>query len=410
MKILVLNAGSSSQKCCLYELADHTLPNQAPTPLWEAQIDWTYQPGVAEVIVKTAAGKTKQTQSFETKLPVIETMLATIWSGPSPVLESKTLIDAIGHRVVHGGQDYHEAVLITPAIKDAIHRLSALAPVHNPANLEGIEAAEAILGAHLPQVAVFDTAFHAQIPDHAAIYPIPYELSQTGIRRYGFHGTSHRYCAQRAADLLNRPLTDLRIVNCHLGNGGSLAAIQGGRSINTTMGFTPLEGLMMGNRSGSIDPSILIYLIRQQGYDADKLDQMLNQKSGLLGVSGVSNDLRQIDQAIASGNSRAQLALDIYLHSLRAWIGAMVATLGGMDVLVFTAGIGENAPYVRAAACEAFAYMGLELAPKQNVAGSEDRIISSAESRVQVLVVHTQEDWAIARDCWQIVKGLIAKE
>jgi acetate kinase len=404
MKILVLNAGSSSQKCCLYELADHTLPNQAPTPLWEAQIDWTYRPGVAEVTVKTAAGKTKQTQPFETKLPVIETMLATIWSGQSPVLEDKTLIDAVGHRVVHGGQDYHETVLITPAVKDAIQRLSALAPVHNPANLEGIEATEAILGEHVPQVAVFDTAFHAQIPDHAAIYPIPYELSQTGIRRYGFHGTSHRYCAQRAADLLNRPLTDLRIVNCHLGNGGSLAAIQAGRSISTTMGFTPLEGLMMGNRAGSIDPSILIYLIRQQGYDADKLDQMLNQQSGLLGVSGLSNDLRQIDQAIANGNSRAQLALDIYLHSLRAWIGAMVATLGGMDALVFTAGIGENAPHVRAAACEAFAYMGLELDPEQNAA-REDRIISRPESRVQVLVVHTQEDWAIARDCWQIVKG-----
>ncbi|MFM7426426.1 MAG: acetate kinase [Elainella sp.] len=404
MKILVLNAGSSSQKSCLYDIEDGS-STQPLKPLWEAQIDWTHQPGVAEIKIETAAGQRKQAIPFKERLPVIQTLLNSLWSGETAVLDSPDAIEAVGHRVVHGGQDYHDSVRITPEVKAAIRRLSALAPVHNPINLEGIEAIETILGPEIPQVAVFDTAFHAQMPDKAAIYPIPYELSQKGIRRYGFHGTSHRYCAQRTAEILQRPLSELRIVNCHLGNGGSLAAIQNGRSISTTMGFTPLDGLMMGTRAGSIDPSILIYLIRQEGYDADKLDYMLNQASGLLGVSGVSNDLRQIDQAIAAGNARAKLALEIYLHDLRAFIGAMIATLGGLDALVFTAGVGENAPHIRAAACEAFAYMGLKLDPAKNEARPRDQVISTSDSTVPVLVVHTQEDWAIACDCWQVVAG-----
>jgi acetate kinase len=404
MKILVLNAGSSSQKSCLYEIADGSR-TQPPKPLWEAQIDWTHQPGVAEIKIETAAGQRRQAVPFEARLPVIETLLSSLWTGETAVLESAAAIEAVGHRVVHGGQDYHDSVRITPEVKAAIRRLAALAPVHNPLNLEGIEAIETILGPQVPQVAVFDTAFHAQMPDKAAIYPIPYELSQQGIRRYGFHGTSHRYCAQRTAEILQRPLSDLRIVNCHLGNGGSLAAIQNGRSISTTMGFTPLDGLMMGTRAGSIDPSILIYLMRQEGYDADKLDYMLNQASGLLGVSGVSNDMRLIDQAIASGNRRAKLALEIYLHDLRAFVGAMIATLGGLDALVFTAGVGENSPGIRAATCEAFAYMGLKLDLAKNEARPRDQIISTPDSTVQVLVVHTQEDWAIACDCWRVVQS-----
>lgn len=404
MKILVLNAGSSSQKCGLYDIPGD-LPPQPPQPLWSAQIDWTYQPGTAEIKVETAQGKQVETLPFQTeRLPVIQTLLNTLWSGTAPVISSATEIDIVGHRVVHGGQNYHDSIQITPEVEAEIDRLAILAPVHNPVNLEGIRAIQAILGTQIPQVAVFDTAFHAQMPDRAATYPIPYALIEKGIRRYGFHGTSHRYCAHRTAEILERPLSDLRIVNCHLGNGGSLAAIRNGRSVATTMGFTPLDGLMMGTRAGSIDPSILIHLIRKEGYTADKLDQMLNQESGLLGVSGVSNDMRQIDQAIAEGNARAQLALDIYMHDLKAFIGAMIAVLSGTDALVFTAGVGENAPHIRAGACEAFGYMGLKLDLEKNAARPHDQVISTEDSTVKVLVVHTQEDWAIAQDCWQILQ------
>ena len=402
MKILVLNAGSSSQKSCLYEIAAE-LPDRPPEPLWSAQIDWTHQQNVAEVKVETHKGaKLQETLPAENRSTVMEKMLSTLWSGETQVIDSPTAINAVGHRVVHGGSDYPDSVRITPEVKATIDRLSALAPVHNPVNLEGINAVEEILGQDVLQVAVFDTAFHAQMPEAAIAYPIPYELTQQGIRRYGFHGTSHRYCAERAAQMLNQPIVALRIVTCHLGNGCSLAAIRDGRSVDTTMGFTPLDGLMMGSRSGSVDPSILLYLMRQEGYSVDQLDEMLNRKSGLLGVSGVSNDLRRITEAIAQGNAQAQLALDVYVHRLRSGIGAMIATLGGVDALVFTAGVGENNPNVRSTACEAFAYMGLQLDPEQNAGEHRDRLISTADSSVKVLVIHTEEDWAIAKDCWTI--------
>lgn len=404
MKILVLNAGSSSQKSCLYDIPDQQLPDQPPDPLWEAQIDWTHQQGIAELKVKTAHGATlKEEVPFQSHAPVMAQMLDTLWSGSTQVLTNAAEIDIVGHRVVHGGQHYHDSVRISPEVKATIAELIDLAPVHNPVNLEGIEAIETILG-DISQVAVFDTAFHAQMPAANAVYPIPYEWVEKGIRRYGFHGTSHRYCAQRTAHLLNRNLQELRIVTCHLGNGCSLAAVQAGRSINTTMGFTPLDGLMMGSRSGSVDPSILFYLMRQ-GYSVDQLDQVLNQSSGLLGVSGISNDLRQVMKAAEAGNARAQLAIDIYIHRLRQFIGGMIATLGGLDALVFTAGVGENAPYIRAEACKAFAYMGLKLDLEKNAQSPRDQIISAPESTVPVLIVHTQEDWAIARECWEILKA-----
>jgi acetate kinase len=404
MKILVMNAGSSSQKSCLYEVGTNDLPDTPPEPLWEAQIDWTHQQGVAELKVKTISGATCIAEiPFEDRTPVIAQMLHTLWSGSTQILGSVSEIDIVGHRVVHGGQYYQDSVRITPEVKARIADLTTLAPVHNPVNLEGIEAIEKILG-DVSQVAVFDTAFHAQMPEHTALYPVPYEWAENGIRRYGFHGTSHRYCAQRAAQLLNRDLKDLRIVTCHLGNGCSLAAICNGHSINTTMGFTPLDGLMMGSRSGAIDPSILLYLMRQ-GYTADQLEQVLNQNSGLLGVSGVSNDLRLVMQAIEAGNARAQLAVDMYIQRLKQFIGSMIASLGGLDVLVFTAGVGENAPNVRAGACEAFGYMGLKLDLEKNSERPRDQVISSEDSTVKVLVVHTQEDWAIARECWELIKG-----
>ncbi|MEG4031426.1 MULTISPECIES: acetate kinase [unclassified Microcoleus] len=401
MKILVLNAGSSSQKSCLYELND-VLPDRPLQPLWEAQIDWTHQQGIAELKVKTAKGdRLEEEFASESRQDAISRMLETLWRGKTQTINDLKEIDIVGHRVVHGGQEYQESTLISPDVKKAIARLSLFAPVHNPVNLEGIEAIEKILE-NVPQVAVFDTAFHAQLPPAAFVYPGPYEWLENGIRRYGFHGISHQYCARRAADILGQDLADLRLISCHLGNGCSLAAIRGGWSVDTTMGFTPLEGLMMGSRSGSIDPGILIYLLKQSDFTAEKLDSILNRNSGLKGISGVSSDLRQIGDAIAQGNQRAQLALDIYIHRLRAGISAMLASLGGLDALIFTAGVGENSAVVRAATCEPFGFIGLKLDEDKNQHSPVDRDIAVVDSAVRILVIHTQEDWEIARECWKL--------
>ena len=401
MKILVLNAGSSSQKSCLYELND-VLPDRPPQPLWEAQIDWNHREGVAKLKVETASG-TEQEEEFasDSRQAAISRMLETLWQGKTQVINSLKEIDIVGHRVVHGGQDYQQSTLISPDVKEAIARLSVFAPVHNPVNLEGIEALEKILP-NRPQVAVFDTAFHAQLPPAAFVYPGPYEWLEDGIRRYGFHGISHQYCARRAAQLLNRDLTDLRLISCHLGNGCSLAAIRGGWSVDTTMGFTPLDGLMMGSRSGAIDPGIIIHLLRRSDLTAEKLDNILNRNSGLKAISGVSGDMRQIGEAITQGNERSQLALDIYIHRLRAGIGAMLASLGGLDALIFTAGVGENSAVVRAAACEAFGFLGLKLDGEKNQHSPVDEDIAAVDSAARVLVIHTQEDWEIARECWKL--------
>ncbi|MEG5053572.1 MULTISPECIES: acetate kinase [unclassified Microcoleus] len=401
MKILVLNAGSSSQKSCLYELND-VLPDRPLQPLWSAQIDWTHQQGIAELKVKTAKGdRLEEEFASESRQDAISRMLESLWKGKTQTINDLNEIDIVGHRVVHGGQDYQQSTLISPDVKQAIARLSVFAPVHNPVNLEGIEAIEKFLP-NVPQVAVFDTAFHAQLPPAAFVYPGPYEWLENGIRRYGFHGISHQYCARRTADILGRDVADLRLVSCHLGNGCSLAAIRGGWSVDTTMGFTPLEGLMMGSRSGSIDPGILIHLLKQSDFTAEKLDGILNRNSGLKGISGVSSDLRQIGDAIAQGNQRAQLALDIYIHRLRAGIGAMLASLGGLDALIFTAGVGENSAVVRAAACEAFGFIGLKLDGDKNQQSPIDQDIAAVDSAVRILVIHTQEDWEIARECWKL--------
>ena len=401
MKILVLNAGSSSQKSCLYEL-NEVLPDRPPQPLWEAQIDWNHRQGVAELKVEAASG-TEQEEEFasDSRDAAISRMLETLRQGKTQVINSLKEIDIVGHRVVHGGQDYQQSTLISPDVKEAIARLSVFAPVHNPVNLEGIEALEKILP-NVPQVAVFDTAFHAQLPPAAFVYPGPYEWLEDGIRRYGFHGISHQYCARRAAQILNRDLTDLRLISCHLGNGCSLAAIRGGWSVDTTMGFTPLDGLMMGSRSGAIDPGIIIHLLRRSDLTSEKLDNILNRNSGLKGISGVSSDMRQIGEAITQGNERAQLALDIYIHRLRAGIGAMLASLGGLDALIFTAGVGENSAVVRAAACEAFGFLGLKLDGEKNQHSPVDQDIAAVDSAARVLVIHTQEDWEIARECWKL--------
>jgi len=403
MKILVLNAGSSSQKNCLYELSD-TLPNSPLHPLWEAKVDWSRHHGVAAIKIN-AQGAVLETELETNSRPdVISYLLDTLVSGKTQAIENLAEIDIAGHRVVHGGQDYREATLITPEVKDTILLLSNFAPLHNPANHEGIEAIEQLLPS-LPQVAVFDTAFHSQIPLSAALYPGPYEWFEQGIRRYGFHGISHQYCVHRAATLLNCELHSLRLVICHLGNGCSLSAIRDGVSIDTTMGFTPLEGLMMGSRCGSIDPGILIYLLRDRELDADKLDEILNYASGLKGISGISQDMRQIQSAIASSNFRAQLAFDMYVHSLRKHIGAMLATLGGLDALVFTGGVGENQAQLRAKACESFAFLGLKLDLAQNADSPGDTDIATPDSQVRVLIINTQEDWAIATECWKLAQN-----
>jgi acetate kinase len=400
MKILVLNAGSSSQKSCLYEIVG-TVASQPLKPLWEAIVDWAHPTDRADIKVKTATGAVlEESITTQSRAEVTAHLLNTLWQGKTQVIESLREIDRVGHRVVHGGQDFRESVRITDAVKQAIANLAKLAPAHNPANLEGIESIEKILGGDVPQFAVFDTAFHRRLPDAAAIYPGVYEWVEQGIRRYGFHGISHQYCAQRAAQLLDRPLNDLKLIVCHLGNGCSLSAIRDGHSIDTTMGFTPLDGLMMGSRSGAVDPGILLYLLRQGELTVDQLDHQLNKESGLKGISGISSDMRQIQSAITAGHVRATLALEIYGHRLRSAIGSMLANLGGVDALIFTAGVGENSPQVRSIACEPLAFLGLKLDATQNQNHPIDQDIATSDSTVRILVIHTQEDWAIAQECY----------
>lgn len=403
MKILVLNAGSSSQKSCLYDMTT-TIPPLAPQPLWEGKINWTEDKNQAEITVKTAIGATLQ-ETIVSDSPQIQFayLLSTLIHGATQVIDDLSVIDVVGHRVVHGGQDYKEAVIITEDVKQAIARLCNLAPAHNPAALAGIEAMEKSLG-NIPQVAVFDTGFHNTLPDAAAIYPIPYNFAEQGIRRYGFHGISHQYCANRAAEILGQDLPSLRIITCHLGNGCSLAAVKNGCSIDTTMGFTPLDGLMMGSRSGSIDPGILIYLWQQYNYSSEELDNILNKLSGLRGISGISSDLRDVIAAKEQGNKRAQLAWDMYVHRLRSGIGAMLASLAGLDVLVFTAGVGEKSAEIRQAACEPWGFLGLKIDLEKNQQQPADIDIATFDSMVRVLVVETQEDWAIAQQCYKLLQ------
>ncbi|MEH2329060.1 acetate kinase [Nostoc sp.] len=404
MKILVLNAGSSSQKSCLYEIADETLPNQAPQPLWQGKINWTQDRSVAEIEVKTATGGTLQKSiSGDSPQAHLIYMLNTLDRDATKVIDRLSEIDVVGHRIVHGGKDYRDSVVITEDVKKAIASLSNLAPEHNPVALEGIEVIEKILK-DITQVAVFDTGFHSTLPDAAAIYPGPYQWIEQGIRRYGFHGISHQYCSKRAVQILGRNVASERLIICHLGNGCSLAAIKNGRSIDTTMGFTPVEGLMMGSRSGSVDPGILIYLLRHCNYSIEKLNELLNKASGLKGISGVSSDMREVREAIAQGNSRAQLAWDIYVHRLRSGIGAMLTSLGGLDALVFTAGVGEHSAEIRQVACEAFGFIGLKIDLEKNQQQPVDEDIATPDSSVRILVIHTQEDWAIAQQCWQLLK------
>ncbi len=390
--ILVINAGSSSHKACLYQFPD-------PQPLWQGLVDWTKEPGSAVITTKTALGKGEMIMANTDRAGVLTAFLGTMWQGERAVIDRPEAITIVGHRVVHGGRAYQKPVLIDAQVKTTIQEMIKFAPVHNPANLGGIELVEAILPG-VPQVAVFDTAFHSQMPLKAKVYPIPYRYFEEGVYRYGFHGISHQYVAQQGAQFLQRDLADLKLITCHLGNGCSITAVSGGISVNTTMGFTPLAGVMMGTRSGDIDPGILLYLMRQ-GLGAEAIDRLLNRESGLLGISGISSDLRTI--LATQDNDRARLAYAIFIQRLRGAIGAMMADLGGLDALIFTAGIGENSAQVRQDVCTDWGFFGIEIAPDRNCLRPCPVDISPPDSRVKVLVIPTQEDWAIAQACYEFV-------
>ncbi|MEB3283517.1 MAG: acetate kinase [Lyngbya sp.] len=404
MKILVLNAGSSSQKSSLYNIEGNTLPSQRPEPIWEASIDWTASNDFGTLKVQANGNKIEMKLDPNKRVEGVSKVLETLTEGDTKILEDLSEIDVVGHRVVHGGSDYSEATRITSEVKAKIEQLITLAPNHNPAHLEGIEAIERLLP-DVPQVAVFDTAFHNKMPRSSAVYPIPYEWFEKGIRRYGFHGTSHKYCAQRAAQLLGKPLESLQLITCHLGNGCSLAAIRDGISVDTTMGFTPLEGLMMGTRSGSIDPAILIYLMWEHQFNAEQLYNLLNKESGIKGITGKSSDMRYVLENMEKGDERSKLAFDMFIHHLKTGIGAMLGNITRLDALVFSAGIGEHSAPVREATCKGFEFLGLKIDVEKDAKSPVDTDISTEDSPVRVLIIHTEEDWAIASECWQILQS-----
>jgi acetate kinase len=362
--------------------------------LAEGGIDWSTTP-TRLVVHCTGQPETHEELTLRHHADAIARILDALQAGPAAPLQAPGDVHAVGHRVVHGGERYTTAVRITPEVKQAIDALAELAPLHNPASLDGINAVEQVLP-RVPQVAVFDTAFHATLPEVARTYPVPQQWRREwGVRRYGFHGLSHAYCTTRAAEMLGRQ--DVRLIIAHLGNGASVSAVHHGLCVDTSMGFTPLEGLMMGTRSGSLDPGILVYLLRQKGLDADQLDHALNYASGLLGVSGVSSDLRQVLAAVPQ-QADARLAVDVYVHRIRQTVGAMAATLGGVDALVFTAGVGEHAAVIRARVCDNLGYLGLALDHTANDACQPDADIALPASTGRILVIATREDVTIVRE------------
>jgi acetate kinase len=406
MKILVLNGGSSSLKAQLREVTGDEKAGPAPKPLWEARADWGRRAGTAEVrITPREQPPLEREVAIHSPSDVIVPVLEALWSGPARVIRHPQEIDAVGHRVVHGGELFRQTVRVTSEVQAEIRRLAEFAPQHNPFEAEAIRAAQRTLGARVPQIAVFDTAFHAALPDFAAAYPGPYAWLDLGIRRYGFHGISHQYASRRAAEILNRPVSETNVITCHLGNGCSLAAVKRGVSVDTTMGFTPLDGLMMGTRCGAIDPGIIVYLLRRCGYSADQVDDLLNRQSGLQGVSGVSGDMRAVVEAMAAGNQRARLAFDMFIHSLCRNIGAMAASLDRLDALVFTGGIGENSAIVRRRACQRLEHFGVRLDDDKNNESQADADIATSDSPVRALVVRAEEEWEIARECRRVIAG-----
>jgi acetate kinase len=399
-KIVVFNAGSSSLKFGLY--TDDGGP--ATREVCDGTIDWSGDAGHAPLLLSRADGReVRAVVDAADHTAAARAAVDALTKGPDAPLRHLAEVGGVGHRVVHGGETYRASVLVDEDVKKAIAALADLAPLHNPANLAGITAAQAVLPG-VPQVAVFDTAFHATLPPESYLYPVPYDwYAQWGVRRYGFHGISHAYCAARAAELLRRPLEELRLITLHLGNGCSATAIRHGVSVETTMGFTPLEGLMMGTRSGNVDPGLLLYLQRHRDLTVDTLDEALNHQSGLLGVSGLTGDMRAILAASAQGHERARLALSAYAYHVRTTVGALAATLGGVDAIVFAAGVGENAPAVRADACAGLEFLGLRLDAEANATCRPDAEVSADGAPVRTLVVHTREDLFIAREALRLI-------
>ena len=398
MKILVINAGSSSLK---YQLLDPETQQVLAKGLCERiGIDgrFTYKPEGKEPIKDAEV-------AMPTHSEAIQTVLNALVDPSSGVISSMDEIDAVGHRVVHGGEKFAKSVLITDEVMAAIEECNPLAPLHNPANIIGIKACQTLMP-KTPMVAVFDTAFHQTMPALAYTYALPYEFyTEDKVRRYGFHGTSHKYVTARAAAMLGKPIQELKLISCHLGNGSSITAVDGGRSVDTSMGFTPLAGLPMGTRSGDLDAGILEYLMHKHGYDIDKMLNVLNKKSGVEGISGVSSDFRDLETAAAEGNDRAQLALDVFAYSVKKLIGSYAAAMGGVDAVIFTAGVGENDPGTRAKAVAGLEFMGIQIDPEKNNVRGKEVDVAAEGSRARVLVIPTNEELMIAQDTAALVKG-----
>ena len=397
MKTLVINCGSSSLK---YQLIDMSTEECMVQGLVE-------RIGIeGSVLTQKVEGKDKYVINTEIKnhKEAIKLVLEALVDPVHGVIKSMNEISAVGHRVVHGGEKYSDSVLINDEVLQSIKDCIVLAPLHNPPNIIGIEACKELMP-NTPMVAVFDTAFHQTMPKHSYICPLPYDLYEKyGIRKYGFHGTSHKYVSNKVAEVIGKDIKDLKIVTCHLGNGCSLAAVKNGKSVDTSMGFTPLAGVMMGTRSGSIDPSVISFLIEQHGYTIEEVDELLNKKSGVLGISGVSSDFRDVLAAAESGNERAKLALEIFYYKVRTQIAAYAGAMGGIDVIVFTAGIGENSSITRKEILKGLEFFGFELNEENNEIRGKIQEISTEDSRVKVYVVPTNEELMIARDTAKLVK------
>ena len=399
MNILVINAGSSSLKYQLFDMETKEIKAKGLCERIVIDGKFTYKPQLEGKEALNAIDVAMPTHS-----EAIQAVLNALVDEKNGVVASMKEIDAVGHRVLHGGQKFSESVLINEPVIEAIKECIPLGPLHNPANLMGIEACAAVMPG-VPQVAVFDTAFHQSMPKSSYMYAIPYEMYEKyGIRRYGFHGTSHRYVSGQAAELLGGA-EGTKIITCHLGNGSSMAAVKDGKCFDTSMGLTPLEGVPMGTRSGSIDPAIVEVIANNEGMTPSQVLNMLNKKSGVMGLSGVSSDFRDLDNAAAEGNERAQLALDVFAYSVKKYIGSYAAALGGCDAIVFTAGLGENSPEMRAKIASGLEYMGVEIDLEKNAKrGTVD--ITGANSKVKVFVIPTNEELVIAMDTEAIVKAL----
>ena len=399
MKTLVINCGSSSLK---YQLIDMEKEESLVQGLVE-------RIGIeGSILTQKVEGKDKYIikENMSNHKEAIEHVLKALMNKEHNIIQSMNEIGAVGHRVVHGGEKYSHSVIIDNEVLESIRDCISLAPLHNPPNIIGIEACRELMP-NTPMVAVFDTAFHQTMPKESYICPLPYELYEKyGIRKYGFHGTSHMYVSQKVAEVMGKDIKDLKIVTCHLGNGCSLAAVKGGKSIDTSMGFTPLAGVMMGTRSGSIDPSVISYLMEEHGYGINDIDEILNKKSGVLGISGISSDFRDVLAEAENGNERAKLALNIFHYKVRAQIAAYAGIMGGVDVIVFTAGIGENSSITRKECLRGLEFLGFEIDDERNSIRGEIQEISTDASKVKVYEIPTNEELMIARDTVKLVSNI----